>query len=238
MSITKQRQLRFAIVFSIVANITLVSCDRNNLVKYAEYFVETQVPVLGKLEPISPVYDVNVPLGMRVQKVLVKDGETVTPGKILLTVRSNRGSDTDIRTPVVGTVFDSQVSDGTSVVGVLNPVMRIVPDSNLQAVVFITAKDVNSVRNAIGGKDRVSIRLDTYPFSEFGEIKGTLESVSSEAIPPDPTHPFTRFKAIVRLSKQTMTVRGIERQLESGMSLNANIAVTCPPANSNCLTSP
>jgi HlyD family secretion protein len=129
----------------------------------------------------------------------------------------------EVRAPIAGTIFDSKINGSGFVANTSEPVMKIVPGDNLVARVFITNKDIGFIRDAVGKENQVDVRLDTYPFSEFGDIKGTLEAIGSDALPPDQTHPFYRFPARIRLAKQTMTVKGQERQLESGMSLSVNV---------------
>jgi len=69
----------------------------------------------------------------------------------------------------------------------------------------------------------VDVRIDSFPFSEFGDVKGQLVWIGSDALPPDQIHPFYRFPAKVRLSQQSLLVNGRQVPLQSGMSVSANI---------------
>ena len=69
----------------------------------------------------------------------------------------------------------------------------------------------------------VDVRVDSFPFSEFGDVKGQLVQIGSDALPPDATYNFFRFPAKVRLSAQTMMIQNRRVPLQSGMSISANI---------------
>jgi hemolysin D len=55
-------------------------------------------------------------------------------------------------------------------------------------------------------------------------LEGTLESIGSDALPPDERHQTYRFPAIVALDSQQFRMKsGQELPLQVGMSLTANI---------------
>ncbi len=72
---------------------------------------------------------------------------------------------------------------------------------------------------------KVNVRIDSFPFSEFGDIKGEVIWVESDALPPDQIHPYYRFPAKIRLEKQLLDIKGKSISLQSGMSITANIKV-------------
>jgi len=69
----------------------------------------------------------------------------------------------------------------------------------------------------------VDVRIDSFPYSEFGDVKGTLTHIGSDALPPDQINPEYRFPADITLDQQFIPINGQPIQLQSGMSLNANI---------------
>ena len=126
----------------------------------------------------------------------------------------------EIHAPVAGEVFELKVYPE----GVVNsnspePLVQIIPSKDAIAKVYITNKDIGFVK--IG--QQVDVRIDTFNFSEFGDVKGTIEWIGSDALPPDQIYPFARFPAKIRLSQQTLTVKGSDIQLKPGMSVKANI---------------
>jgi len=127
----------------------------------------------------------------------------------------------ELRAPVDGTVFDLQAYPGFVANVSQLDLLKIVPKDSLIAEVFITNKDIGFVRDDM----TVDVRIDSFPFSEFGDIKGKVLSVGSDALPPDETHKFYRFPAKIILDNQKLNVKGREISLQSGMSISANIKV-------------
>ncbi|MBD0388538.1 MAG: HlyD family efflux transporter periplasmic adaptor subunit [Nostoc sp. C3-bin3] len=127
----------------------------------------------------------------------------------------------ELRAPVAGTVFDLQAKNPGFVANPTTKLLQIVPNENYIAEVFITNKDIGFVRKGM----KVDVRIDSFPYSEFGDIKGEVAGIGSDALPPDPTHQFYRFPAKVSLDKQSLVIRGKPVTLQSGMSISANIKV-------------
>ncbi|MGB6295897.1 MAG: HlyD family efflux transporter periplasmic adaptor subunit [Rivularia sp. (in: cyanobacteria)] len=124
-----------------------------------------------------------------------------------------------VRAPVDGTVFDLKAGNPGYVANTTEPVLKVVPEQSLMAEVFITNKDIGFVREGM----TVDVRIESYNFSEFGDIEGTLVSVGDDALPPDEIYPYYRFPAKVELNRQTLNANGEKLPLQSGMSITANI---------------
>ncbi|MBE9116467.1 HlyD family efflux transporter periplasmic adaptor subunit [Lusitaniella coriacea LEGE 07157] len=126
----------------------------------------------------------------------------------------------ELRAKVAGTVFDLKAHAGF-VANPTQPLLSIVPNDNLLANVFITNKDIGFVREGM----KTDVRIDSFPFSEFGDIKGEVVAIGSDALPPDDVHPFYRFPAKVRLDNQVLIANEREIPLQSGMAISVNIKV-------------
>ncbi|MDZ8221404.1 HlyD family efflux transporter periplasmic adaptor subunit [Nostoc sp. ChiVER01] len=127
----------------------------------------------------------------------------------------------ELRAPVAGTVFDLQAKNPGFVATPTTKLMQIVPNENYIAEVFITNKDIGFVRKGM----KVDVRIDSFPYSEFGDIKGEVDGIGSDALPPDQTHQFYRFPAKLHLDRQFLVIKGKNVKLQSGMSISANIKV-------------
>jgi HlyD family type I secretion membrane fusion protein len=125
----------------------------------------------------------------------------------------------DLRAPVSGTVFNLKANQPGYVANTTEPILEIVPSDALVARVFITNRDIGFVREGMA----VDVRIDSFPYSEFGDVKGTLTRIGSDALPPDQINPNYRFPAEITLSDQTIVIDGQPVTLQSGMSLSANI---------------
>ncbi len=124
-----------------------------------------------------------------------------------------------VKAPVDGIVFDLKAGNPGYVANTTEPVLKVVPEKSLVAEIFITNKDIGFVKTGMP----VDVRFESYNFSEFGDIKGTLISVGEDALPPDEIYPYYRFPARVELNRQTLSANGRQLPLQSGMSVTANI---------------
>lgn len=128
----------------------------------------------------------------------------------------------ELRAPVSGTIFDLQASPGfvpqPSQAEVL---MKIVPDDHLIAKVYISNADIGFVQENLNA----DVRIDAFPFSEFGDIKGKLIWIGSDALPPDQIDQFYRFPAKIEMDAQHLEINDRQIPLQSGMSVSVNIKV-------------
>jgi HlyD family secretion protein len=127
----------------------------------------------------------------------------------------------ELRAPVSGIVFDLQAKNPGFVANPTQKLLQIVPNDKYVAEVFITNRDIGFVREGM----KVDVRIDSFPFSEFGDIKGKVINIGSDALPPDQINQFYRFPARVSLDSQTINAQGRSIPIQSGMSITANIKV-------------
>lgn len=126
-----------------------------------------------------------------------------------------------LRSPVRGKVFDLTPTSRGYVVAPNEPVLKIVPVDKLQAKIYVTSKDIGFVK--VGQLSEV--RLDSYPFTEFGSIKGTVKRISTDSLPPDEQNPQPRFPVIIKLEQQQLNKNGHSYSLKSGETLSANLVL-------------
>lgn len=127
----------------------------------------------------------------------------------------------EVKAPSSGIIFDMKAGGPGFVANPSEPVMKIVPADNLVAKVYITNRDIGFIREDMD----VDVRIDSFPFNEFGDIKGKLIWIGSDALPPDEIRPYYSFPAKIRLNAQTLDVNGKPVILQSGMSVTTNIKI-------------
>ncbi|MBF2063438.1 MAG: HlyD family efflux transporter periplasmic adaptor subunit [Calothrix sp. C42_A2020_038] len=127
----------------------------------------------------------------------------------------------EVRAPIAGTIFDLQAKNAGFVASPTQQLLKIVPNDNYVGEIYITNKDIGFVREGM----KVDVRVDSFPYSEFGEIKGNISWIGSDALAPDQTHQFYRFPATVALEKQKLNIKDRVIGLQSGMSITANIKI-------------
>jgi hemolysin D len=128
----------------------------------------------------------------------------------------------DLRAPVDGVVFEL----GPKLPGVVTQpgqgLLQVVPNESLIARVQIANADIANVRDGMS----VDVRLDAYPFTEFGSVEGVVTKVGSEAIATSEQNAGpTVYPVEVRLDQQFLEQQSDRLTLVPGMSLVANIKV-------------
>ena len=132
----------------------------------------------------------------------------------------------EIISPLDGIVFDLQPAAPGYVVGNNEkPILKIVPIDDLVARVFVSNKDIAFLK--IG--QTVKIRVDAYPYNEFGEIEGQIDSIGSDVLEPDEQFNFYRFPITVKLDEPYILHKNKKLPLITGMSLSVNIVLRQRP---------
>jgi HlyD family secretion protein len=128
-----------------------------------------------------------------------------------------------IKAPVNGKIFDLKAYAGyvPPAGQASQPVLKIVPEDNLIAEVFIRPEDIGFVQPGM----TVDVRISAFPYSEFGDVKGKVSFISKSALEPEPPYDFFRYIAKVDLDQEYIKIRGEDKPLQSGMSVQANIKV-------------
>ena len=85
----------------------------------------------------------------------------------------------EIKAPLDGVIFDMSKKSPGTVVTPKDKLFDIIPGEALIAEVFLTNKDIGFIHEGLPAV----IRLDTFPFREFGEIKGTIAYLAADALP-------------------------------------------------------
>ncbi len=160
----------------------------------------------------------------QINKIIVENEKKITELGSQLTQASQNLKYQEIRSPSDGTVFELKAfAEGLVNSNSPDAIVQIVPDNNLVAKIYITNKDIGFVKKDLP----VDVRIDSFPFSEFGDVKGTLEWIGSDALPPDQTFNYYRFPAKIKLDKQFLNIKqgdtAKDIPLQTGMSINANI---------------
>lgn len=129
-----------------------------------------------------------------------------------------------IRAPISGRVVSVIFQPGQAV-NLSKPLIKIIPsDANLIAELFIP---VNQSGFLVKNK-QVIVRYDAYPSERFGTATGVIADLSQSILTDDEDEkPFRirqpYYKAIVMLNSPFVTVYGIKKQVQHGMTLSAVI---------------
>jgi hemolysin D len=127
----------------------------------------------------------------------------------------------EITAPMDGVIFDMSKKAVGTVVTPKDKLFDIIPGEDLVAEIFLTNKDIGFVREGLPAV----ARFDTFPYREYGEIKGTISYLAADALPPNDEYKYQRFSARIHLDRQYLMHNGEKLPLKSGMACTVNIQV-------------
>ncbi|HIK15899.1 MAG TPA: HlyD family type I secretion periplasmic adaptor subunit [Leptolyngbyaceae cyanobacterium M33_DOE_097] len=128
----------------------------------------------------------------------------------------------DLRAPVDGVVFELKPKLPGIVAQPGQTLLQIVPNDSLIARVQVANADIANIRPGMP----VDIRVDAYPFTEFGSIKGTVSKVGGEAIQTTEQNNSTTFFPVeVHLDRQFLERKTERFTLTPGMRISTIIKV-------------
>lgn len=119
--------------------------------------------------------------------------------------------------PVSGTVQQLSVHTIGGVVTSAQKVMEIVPDDAMEVEVNIANKDIGFIKEG----QNATVKIDAFPYTYYGYIKGNVISVSNDAV-QDRNHGLN-FTARVHLDKSGIEAGGRWIKLTPGMTVSAEI---------------
>ena len=73
------------------------------------------------------------------------------------------------------------------------------------------------------------IRVNAYPFTQFGNITGKLRLIGKEALPGNERNPDPRFPVIVKLDKQFLERKNKKYDVSAGQTVIVNFKVRRKP---------
>ena len=122
--------------------------------------------------------------------------------------------------PVSGTVQQLAIHTAGGVVQPAQALMVIVPEgTDLVAEASIQNKDAAWVKPG----NPVEIKIEAYPFTEYGTISGTLETVSGDSISDEKLGLI--YQAYARLDRQSLNVRDRAAPLAPGMAVVLEVKI-------------
>ncbi len=125
---------------------------------------------------------------------------------------------TAVKAPLSGYVQQLVYHTKGGVVETAKPIMNIVPeDYKLEAEVMILNKDIGFVRP----EQEVEIKIDSFPFTKYGTIKGSVRNISGDAVQDEKLGLI--FPSRLTLLDNKMKADGQIIQLRPGMSVTAEI---------------
>lgn len=210
-------------------NLLLAQVESSNIARSIS-MAEGEVDQAGhQLQSLTAERDVYVKQwSSQIANDLVRLRDEQTSVAEQLNKARKRLSFVDLQTPVDAIVLEIAKRSVGSVVTSAEPLMRLVPlNAPLQVEAFIPAKDIGHVKIT----DDISIKLDAYPFTEHGLLKGRFASISEDTVPDasgssvSQVAPQPAYKARIDIEDATLRNVPSNFRLIPGMPLVAEIKV-------------
>jgi HlyD family type I secretion membrane fusion protein len=126
-----------------------------------------------------------------------------------------------VRTPVAGKIQERFIVTDDSGIELAQKVLSIVPrGEQLMADVYVKTSDIGFIQN----KQAVSVKVDSFPFTVYGLIKGQVVFISNDAS-YDTEHGLC-YKVRVKLNNDYLVNDNQKFFIRAGMSVKADIHLT------------
>ncbi len=145
--------------------------------------------------------------------------------KTKLSENRYKKSKTLIKSPVTGKIFDSQKLNKDYFAQNGELLMKVIPDTLLEAKIFIPNSQIGLLKE----KMKVDVRIDAFPFTTYGDIKGRIKSIAEESKTISQNDPNFYYETIISLERQFIEKNDKKYFLKAGESISANIIIKNRP---------
>lgn len=126
----------------------------------------------------------------------------------------------EIRSPINGEIFNVEPDVDTYVTSKGEILMEVVPKDRLSANLKVSNRDIGFMQRG----QKVKVRVDSYPFTEYGELVGDIKTIGADALDPDKTTNTYHFPVSIELKKDILETKdGLKIPLQAGMTVSTNI---------------
>ena len=126
-----------------------------------------------------------------------------------------------LRAPVDGHVFELVPSSPGYSASANEILLKLVPSTTLEVKVYFTNRDIGFVKKG----QSALVRVDAFPYTQFGSIPATIKSVSNYALPADQQNPEPRFPGYVTLQRTYLERDGQRYYVGPGQSVQVNVVL-------------
>jgi multidrug efflux pump subunit AcrA (membrane-fusion protein) len=125
-----------------------------------------------------------------------------------------------IAAPVAGTVSNVAVTGDGELVTSGQELLQLIPEGGeLVAELDIANKDIGELSPGMP----VKLKLDAFPFQEYGVVSGVLREVPPDVRVEDGRQGSPTYKVVASLDTTTLDDRGARKPILLGMSLSADV---------------
>ena len=126
--------------------------------------------------------------------------------------------------PAAGRVFDLNVKSG-ELATLARPVLKLVSQGRLEVDLSVSNRDIGFLEPGMP----VDVRVTSFPFTDYGALKGTIKRISADSLPPDQQNPQDHFPIQVTVNSNSLSKDGKVYPLRAGMAVTALIQLGSRP---------
>ena len=123
--------------------------------------------------------------------------------------------------PVAGIIYGMVPSSPGYAATAGETLVKVVPGGEIEAKVFVTNRDVGFLESGM----KAQVRVDAFPYTQFGSIPGSLKTVGTLPVEPDQQNPVPRFPAYVKLDREYLTKGDDQYEVRAGQSVQVNLVL-------------
>ena len=123
--------------------------------------------------------------------------------------------------PVAGVIYGMVPSSPGYAATAGETLVKVVPGGEIEAKIFVTNRDVGFLESGM----KAQVRVDAFPYTQFGSIPGSLKTIGTLPVEPDQQNPVPRFPAYVKLDREYLTKGDDEYEVRAGQSVQVNLVL-------------
>lgn len=125
-----------------------------------------------------------------------------------------------IYAPRGGRIFNLKPTHKNYIARETDTLLEIIPMGSLGGAVSIGNRDIGFIHKG----QQVKVRVDSFPFTEYGEIISLIGNIGADALPPNELVREYHFPVTLELSKSYLETReGNKIPLQAGMTITGNL---------------
>ena len=123
--------------------------------------------------------------------------------------------------PVAGIIYGMVPSSPGYAATAGETLVKVVPGGEIEAKIFVTNRDVGFLESGM----KAQVRVDAFPYTQFGSIPGSLKTVGTLPVEPDQQNPVPRFPAYVKLDREYLTKGDDQYEVRAGQNVQVNLVL-------------
>ena len=202
---------------SLEARLVALLNEKNNL----EKTLDLQKEIIDRAKRVYDSGAISLLEVIRLEKIFLEINSNLEKKKSEIKLALIGIKDSNIISPLDGNIFNLIPKNSGYFTNAGETLMKVVPDGELEAKVFINNSDIGFVREGM----EAEIRIDAFPFSRFGSLSGNVINISDEVLPADNFNPQSRFPVYLNIDSKFLIKNKNKYLVKPGQSISVNLIV-------------